>query len=125
MRKYLFYLVLTVLAISSCGKDDTKKVEEEKNPMIGTQWEAKDEIASLIWGSTISRIEFLDGKNFQDIAITKGSVRKTEEGTYTYSGGNVTLNYPKDRVLRCVVKGSIMTTSQGQPSGGYMTYQKK
>jgi len=131
MKKITFYSILLLLAIVSCSKDEPEVIEEPKNPMIGTKWEAPDEIATLIWGSTISRLEFLDDKNFQDISITKGVVRGTEDGTYTHKDGKVVLTYPKyfsdgrDRVLNCEVKGSLLITDQGQPSGGNMTYQKK
>ena len=131
MKKSMFCLILLSLAMLSCSKDEPKVTEESKNPMIGTQWEAPDEIATFIWGATISRLEFLDDKKFQDISITKGKVRDTDEGTYVYKDGKVVLTYPKyhsdgkDRVLNCEVKGSLLITNQGQPSGGYMTYQKK
>ena len=78
-----------------------------------------------------SRIEFLNNTEFIDISISKGVVRDTDDGTYTYSDSKVVLTYPKgrsdgtDRILNCEVKGSLLITDQGQPSGGVMTYQKK
>lgn len=131
MKKSVLLILLAILAFNSCSSDEPADLPEKKDVMVGTKWEAKDEIATLIWGETISRLEFLESNKFQDIAITKGSVRGVDEGTYAYLDGNLTLNYPKyfsdgrGRTIKCVVKGGIMTTNQGNPSGGYMTYQKK
>lgn len=131
MRNNVIYFILAVIFFVSCGKDDVEEVEKVQNPMIGTAWEAKDEIASFLYGESISRIEFLNNTEFIDISISKGVVRDTDDGTYTYSDSKVVLTYPKgrsdgtDRILNCEVKGSLLITDQGQPSGGVMTYQKK
>lgn len=127
-----FYLVISALLLFlACSPKENKESELPENPMIGTIWEAPDEVSTLIWGTTISRLEFLDSNNFQDISITKGSVRKIERGTYVHNTGNVFLLYPKyfsdgrDWNISCKVSGSIMTTDRPNLYGGNMTYQKK
>ena len=132
MKKITYLLLLFAIAtMMSCSKDKEDIDTPVNNPLIGTQWEANDEIASMIWGSTISRLEFIDKEKFQEISITKGSVRDTKKGTYVYSENAVTMNFEsttegeKGRVLKGNISGSIMTTTQGQPSGGFMTYMKK
>jgi hypothetical protein len=130
MKKIIFALFV-LFAISSCSNEKEEDIKVPDNPMIGTKWEAYDDISSLIFGYTISRLEFLDDKNFQDIAITKGNVRDIDKGIYTYSNDTVVLTYTKyysdgtDRILHCTVSGSLLVTNQGTISGGFLTYQKK
>lgn len=133
MKKVLVLLITSLFffACSPAGSEQEEDEQKPKNPMIGTSWEANDGISTLIWGSSISRLEFLDAYNFQDVSITKGSVRKIDKGTYTYNTGNVFLLYPKyhsdgkDMNILGKISGSFMTTNRGTLPSGTMTYQKK
>jgi|LAHU01.1.fsa_nt_gb hypothetical protein len=130
MKRILLLLAITLLAIGCTPEKSESSYEEYVNPMVGTQWEAPDEISTLIWGTSISRLEFLDNTQFQDITVTKGSVKSVDKGSYYYSNNRITLRYPKyfsdgtDRTVNCEVSGSIMTTDRPNLYSGNMTYQK-
>lgn len=126
MKKILMIIALAFV-VFSCEK------EEEVTPdnfMNGTSWEAPDDISTLLYGTSISVLEFLDNENFQEIMITRGSIRKTVQGTFTISSSLVTMTYQADadgdsREMQGTVSGSVMTTNMGTIAGGKRIYQKK
>ena len=113
MKKLLTALLF--VAIIGCSKESP---EPETNPVIGTSWEAPDEIADIIYGRTCTSVlEFLTNSQCQEIDKKNGAVRKLTAGTYTYSNSKVTVALVGETVFTGTISGSVMTTTRGTPSG--------
>ncbi len=113
MKKLL--IALLFVTILGCSKESP---ETDTNPVVGTSWEAPDEIAEIIYGGTCTSVlEFLTSSQCQEIDKKNGAVRQLTSGTYTYSNNKVTVTLVGETVFTGTISGSVMTTTRGTPTG--------
>lgn len=115
--------LLILIFCASCSKDAV--VPEQVNPMVGTTWEAPDEISHLIWGGTcVYVLDFYSATECQKIEKRSNVVTKAEVFDYTFSGNKVTVTNKGVWELTGTVTGSLMKTTIGD-SNGAVTFSKK
>ena len=129
--KRIVLLLMAVLAIASCSKNDDKKNETSKLNLVGTKWTATDDIAELIYGKTCTTsIKFIDDKNCQTIDIRNvrgfGSGTEVRAGIYEVKGDSVFWSDRDKNKLdnKGRVTGSIITTKQRTNKTSNVIYTK-
>lgn len=109
MKKYLFALLMCVVAFASCSDDD----EHGSDELVGTNWIYEESNGSYLWAEDIT-FNSVDKFTYHYRELTNWQV--TDEGSatgsYTYNPPVVTGSITMDGVkvsLRGEINGSRMT----------------
>lgn len=128
MKKILLFILISCFVISC---DDAGVIEEEKivDSFVGTIWEARDDIAEVIYGNgCTTSIEFLGSGACQTIDIHPsffgGISTKVIPGTYTFKGDSVAWTEGETKIS-ALRTGSVLNSSMGTIAGGKRIYIKK
>jgi len=119
-------LILLTITLFSCGEEAPEAEVNPNEELAETKWEAPDEIADYLYsGENLQYIEFLDAENAQYYQTNNGSVRNSEQGTFTYEPPFVTI-FLEDKELEFEITGSLMvSTHQKTTTGDFLTYTKQ